>query len=242
MDKKLLYLHNGDTRETTAWLDDRINEAGFSVDMYWAYNSEFPERLDGYAGVVLSGSGHGAYEDIPFIHQEHEVIRDIAARRIPTLGICFGSQILASALCGRDQVFRRSFCEVGYKWLDVHRARYPDDALTAGLDERMYMFVWHNDEVRAEHPDMAVLASTDLCPNQVWRYRDLPMWGIQGHAEITRDGAADWFGGRRPRLEDDGADVDDLIANADDALQAKTMFSNFLAFCGEDNRALTEPT
>lgn len=97
---------------------------------------------------------------------------------IPMLGICFGSQILASALCGRDQVFRRSFCEVGYKWLNVSEAA-ASDPIANSLGDQVYMFVWHNDEVAADHPDMTILASTDLCPNHIWRYRDRPIWGFR---------------------------------------------------------------
>jgi GMP synthase (glutamine-hydrolysing) len=53
------------------------------------------------------------------------------------------------------------------------------DPLASDWGETVHMFVWHNDEVRAGHPDMVILASSDLCPNQVWRHRSLPAWGIR---------------------------------------------------------------
>ena len=148
------------------------------------------------------------------------------------LGICFGSQILGSALCGRDQVFRRATCEIGYKWLDATAAA-ADDPVARGIHPRAYMFVWHNDEVRADHPDMRILASSDLCPNQVWRHRTVPAWGIQGHPEVTRAQFRDWSESSRGRMEGDGADVAALNRAADDAEQAKTMLSNFAAYCLE---------
>ncbi|MCH8271467.1 MAG: gamma-glutamyl-gamma-aminobutyrate hydrolase family protein, partial [Planctomycetes bacterium] len=115
-----------------------------------------------------------------------ELIERAAETGIPMLGICFGHQILASALCGRDQVFRRQTCEVGYRWLDVEPGAV-DDSVARDLVPRVYMFVWHNDEVRAEHPDINVLATSPDCPNHIWRFRDLPIWGIQGHPEVTLD-------------------------------------------------------
>ncbi len=225
-DPRLLYLGNGRKMQSVARLDDRFESWGLAVDRYWAYDGAFPDSLDGYDGIFLSGSPHGAYEDIPFIHREHGLIREAADRAIPMLGICFGSQILASALCGRDQVFRRDFCEIGYKDLPVTDAAR-SDPVAGDLSGTVHMFVWHNDEVRADHPDMTILASSDLCPNQVWRHAEAPAWGIQGHPEITRDQAPVWFEENRARMEADGADVDDLKAAAHEATEAKTMLTRF---------------
>lgn len=226
---RLLYLGNGRSFQSVAKLDERFESWGLSVDRYWAYNNKFPATLDGYDGIFLSGSPHGAYEDVPFINREHDLIQKAAEKQIPMLGICFGSQILGSALCGRDQVFRRDDCEIGYKTLTTSDEA-KDDLLTAEVGESFDMFVWHNDEVKAEHPDMTILASTDICPNQVWRYRDAPIWGIQGHPEVTRVQAPIWFEQNRVRMEKDGADVDRLKSQADEAATAKTMLARFVQF------------
>ena len=225
-DARLLYLGNGTKLQSVAMVDDRFESWGLTVDRYWAYSGEFPNNLDSYDGIFLSGSPHGAYEDIPFIHREHSLIQDAATRGIPMLGVCFGSQILASALCGRDQVFRRQDCEIGYKDLPVTNAAR-DDAIAGGLSEQVHMFVWHNDEVRGDHSDMTILAHSDICPNHIWRYRDTPVWGIQGHPEITAAQAPVWFNQNRERMQKDGADVDALISTADEAAEAKTMLTRF---------------
>ena len=226
---RLLFLGNGRKVQSVAKLDERFESWGLTVDRFWAFNDEFPETLDAYDGIFLSGSPHGAYEDVPFIRREHALIRDAAARDIPMLGICFGSQILASALCGHDQVFRREFCEIGYKDLPVSDAAR-HDPVAGDLGETVHMFVWHNDEVRADHPDMTILARSDLCPNQIWRWRDAPAWGVQGHPEITRAQAPVWFEENRARMEQDGADVDQLKASADEAADAKTMLTRFAQY------------
>ena len=223
----LLYLGNGPKFQSVAKLDERFESWGLKVDRYWAYNVQFPDDLNSYDGIFLSGSPHGAYEDIPFIHQEHDLIQRAAEREMPILGICFGSQILASALCGRDQVFRRDFCEIGYKDLPLTEAA-KDDPLVEALDGSVNMFVWHNDEVRDDHKDITILASSDLCPNQIWRWRDSPIWGIQGHPEITQAQAPIWFEENRKRMENDGANVDDLKASADETFEAKTMLTGFV--------------
>ena len=226
----LLYLHNGSKPAGAADLPARFRDSGLQVDYFWAKNDEFPTAISHYQGVFISGSPHGAYDDVPFIQRQHALIQEIAALGTPTLGVCFGSQILASALCGRDQVFRRATCEVGFKWLDLTAAAQTDP-LTHQLDGRLYNFVWHNDEVKATHPDMTILASTADCPNQIWRYRDLPIWGIQGHPEVTKAEAVRWFAADRAYFEKDGADVAALQAAATEQTEAKTMLHNFMAIC-----------
>jgi GMP synthase-like glutamine amidotransferase len=74
---------------------------------------------------------------------------------------------------------------------------------------------------------MVVLASSDVCLNQVWRHRDVPAWGIQGHPEITQAQASVWFEENRERMTKDGGDVDDLIASAHEAMEAKTALTRF---------------
>ncbi len=224
--KRILYLGSGRKPVSIDRVDLWFERQGFAVDRKWAYNGEFPERLDDYDGIFLGGSPHGAYEDIPFIHHEHDLLREADAKRIPMLGVCFGSQILASALCGRDQVFRRSSCEIGYKDLDVTPAA-ATDPIAKGLGATVKVFVWHNDEVKAGHPDMVILASTADCPNQIWRFRDHAVWGIQGHPEVPVSIAPRWFEERRATMEKDGGDVDAFIAAADDMTDAKTMLDQF---------------
>jgi GMP synthase-like glutamine amidotransferase len=92
------------------------------------------------------------------------------------------------------------------------------------------MFTWHNDEVKADHSDMTILASTPLCPNQVWRWRDQPVWGIQGHLEIPLALAPMWIEDCRDVMVSDGADVDALIASAVDQTPAQSMLRRFATY------------
>ena len=227
---KVLLVNNATRRDARPEILDRMAGDDVAIETCWAYGGEFPPDGEDYAGVYLSGSPRGSYEPLAWIEREHRLIEELADRGVPMFGVCFGSQILASALCGRDQVFRRGHCEVGHKWLDVLKDA-SDDPLCRGLGRRVRMFVWHNDEIRHDHPDMRILASSDVCPNQIWRHRAAPAWGVQGHLEITRAEAPRWFERNRERLERDGADVDALIADAHDASEAKTMLRDFLNLC-----------
>ena len=225
---RLLYLQNSPTSESAAGVAERLRSMEIDVTVARAYLGDLPSDSSRYDAVYVSGSPHGAYDDVSWIHREHERIRSFARSDIPMLGVCFGSQILASALCGRDQVFRRETCEVGYVSLTLTSAA-TEDALMRGILGAVRMFVWHNDEVRAGHADMRILASSDECPNHIWRFRDMPIWGIQGHPEVAHDASTAWLELNRPALERDGADVDALVRDRGADPEVDVLISNFIA-------------
>ena len=226
MNKHLLILHNGTAPDGARPIAQRFGQAGLHVTTLWAANGEFPTAPDEFDGCVLTGSPHSAYETCAWIEREQRFIQQVVARNMPMLGLCFGSQILALALCGPDQVFQRARCEVGFLRLPLTAAGKVDP-LTAQLGEAVDMFVWHNDEVRATHADMVILARSVDCPNQIWRFRDQPIWGIQGHPELTRATALALFEAEQAIFEQDGADLAQLKAAAHDAPEAKTMLDRF---------------
>jgi GMP synthase (glutamine-hydrolysing) len=82
---------------------------------------------------------------------------------------------------------------------------------------------------------MNILAHSEACPNHIWRYRDLPIWGIQGHPEVTRENAGLWFERSREALSKDGADVKKLIAEARDSIGGLSMLTNFVEVCSQLN-------
>lgn len=231
---RLAYLENGPRRDDASGLPERLSSMGAEVVRFWAFQNEYPEKPEEYSGFILSGSPLSAYDDLPFINRQHDFIRELADKKIPALGLCFGSQILASALCGRDQVFRRKTCEVGYTDLAL-TPEAQADILMRGAGSPVDMFVWHNDEVRPAHPDMNILAHSAACPNHIWRCRDLPIWGIQGHPEVTRENAGLWFERSREALSKDGADVNKLIAEARDSIGGLSMLTNFVEVCSQLN-------
>ena len=134
--KPFLHLDNWHAPQPATRVDELLREAGFEVERLRTNAGEFPAGWD-YCGVYVSPSFNGAYDDEAWIHREHDVLRDLADAGIPMMGLCFGSQILASALCGRDQVTIRAEREKGFGAIHLTAAARAGDPLTGSLPARM---------------------------------------------------------------------------------------------------------
>ena len=227
--KPFLYLDNWSRPQAATRFDTALDDSGLEVLRLRTNAGEFPEDAD-FCGAYVSPSFHAAYDDEPWIHRTHEALRRLAAARVPMMGICFGSQVLASALCGRDQVVLRPEREKGYGSITLTEAARREDPLTRGLPETVPVFHWHEDEVRPDHADVQVLGFSAECANQIWRWRPGPVWGVQAHPEYDRRQAMAWFSANRAEFEAGGLDPEALAARADDNLVAARLIDNFLSY------------
>jgi GMP synthase-like glutamine amidotransferase len=126
-----------------------------------------PEILD---IVVVMGSPESAYDHrLSWLDSELKWLKAVQERGVPTLGICFGSQLLARALGG--QVYRNSTAEIG--WTEVQTLQ----------EEWAHKGPWLNFHFDAftPPPGSTLLAKTDLAPQA---YRKGRSMGVQFHPEI----------------------------------------------------------
>lgn len=160
----------------------------YSVDLFAEEPGALP--LEAAAGLVILGGPMNVdeVEAFPFLRPELDWIRQAADRRLPTLGICLGAQLMAKALGKR--VYRNPIKEIG--WYDVElRPPALDDRLFAGRGPRETVFQWHGDTF--DLPDGAtLLALGDSCRNQAFRYGP-SAYGLQFHVEMTPRLIHEWL-------------------------------------------------
>ena len=223
-----LYLDNYREAQPETRFDRALAKTGLPVVRARTNEGRFPVGEE-FCGVYVSPSFNGVHDDEPWIRREQELLRRLAHSGIPMLGLCFGSQILASSLFGPDLVFTRGHRESGRGTIRLRNAVPNDDPLTVGLPEIIPVFHWHGDEVRADHPGMRVLASNSACPNQIWRWRHGPVWGVQPHAEFDRTKIGAWLRFNRTEFLGDAFDGDQMETSGEEYEVAGNMLENFLS-------------
>ena len=188
--------------------DDRasaqLQEMGYRLE--WCSpgrGDSLPPSDSDYAAVVVYGGAESVNDAAtqPYIRDEIEWIARWADSGRPYLGICLGSQLLASALGGRVSRHDEGLHEIGYVKID------PTPAANGFLGDSMHVYHWHNEGF--EVPACAeLLASGPVFPNQAFRYGD-KAYGIQFHPEVGRDVMQRWIVEAAYMLDEPGAQPGD---------------------------------
>ncbi|MGM0592378.1 MAG: type 1 glutamine amidotransferase [Halobacteriota archaeon] len=174
-----------------------------------------------FDGVVVTGSRSAAYEEEPWIRELTTWLAAAADAGAPILGVCFGHQVLSTALGGRVEAMGEY--ELGYRQV-THRG----GDLFDGIRETFTVFTTHSDAVVELPPDATLLAENDY---GVHAFRKGHCFGVQFHPEYDIKTATRVT---REKPLDDGrirAVVDGITpANFEAACEAKRLFDNFTEY------------
>lgn len=156
-----------------------------------AIDGEVPDDPTACDGWLITGSRHGVYERLPWMEKLARLIRGAAAAKVPTVGICFGHQIMADALGGKVEKSDKGW-GLGLHVYDVAgRPRFMPDA-----PARITVPAVHQDQVVALPDGATVVASSAFCPYAAIAYDDTGL-SFQGHPEFTEAYQRDLIAARR---------------------------------------------
>ncbi|MCR4396981.1 MAG: type 1 glutamine amidotransferase [Candidatus Saccharicenans sp.] len=151
-----------------------------------AVEGYLPDLEDGYTHLIVTGSEASIVNLEPWVLAEADLLQEAVERNLVVLGSCYGHQLLALALAGRQSVRRAARPEIG--WIEVEILK--TDPLL-GSRGRRHVFSSHYDEVyNLDESRFEILARSQHCPVQAFRLRGKKVWGLQAHPEIDPASAA----------------------------------------------------
>lgn len=190
---KILAIQNG-KQDPPHLVGQWLEEIGFEIQVITAFSgAEVPDVVPtGICAVIPMGGSMSATDDevAPWLPAERSLLADAVNRNIPIFAICLGAQLLAAATDG--EVTRADTGEIG-----LHSITFNEIAKNDPVFESVTKLFpipvtqWHEDLVSKLPSSATVLASSELCPNQVYRIGD-NIYAVQFHPEVDGDLVQEW--------------------------------------------------
>ena len=145
-----------------------------------------PQQAEDYSGLVFMGGPMSVNDDLPWIPQALDLIRQAVEREIPVLGHCLGGQLMAKALGG--EVRKNPVKEIG--WGEVKVEDNPAAREWLGDSPKSFLsFHWHGETFTLPHGAERILSGPQ-CENQAFAL-DKHL-GLQCHVEMTPELVKSW--------------------------------------------------
>lgn len=154
-------------------------EPAITYRVYDLANDVFPVSVQECDAWLFTGSSCGANDEFAWIRRAEQLVLQLHAQRLPTIGVCFGHQLIARAL-GGEVARAAAGWGVGARTMSIHQQRpwmqSPKRDLT--------LLVSHRDQVTRLPDNAVLLASSPFCANEMSEI-DGHMLTVQGHPEFT---------------------------------------------------------
>ncbi|MFT3710945.1 MAG: type 1 glutamine amidotransferase [Archangium sp.] len=185
-------------------LEKPLRDAGYVLTT--RFRDPRHDDLEAELVVVMGGAmSVTSMEAHPFLGEERAILTERLALDRPSLGICLGAQLLASA-AGATVTRGKNGFEVGVapvRWTKQGL----DDVAARGMPAKQTFAHWHED-TWSPVPNATLLASTDRYTQQAFRLNR--SYGLQFHPELTADAFASWLRAEAELLAADGKNVQEL--------------------------------
>ena len=190
-----------------------LRAARLTLEMVRTFEGEeVPVDPGGAAGLIVMGGPMAVYEEAryPFLRDEMRLIEKTLGAGKPVLGVCLGSQLLATVLGAT--VRRGKSKEIGWHPIRLSEAG-SRDMLFSGVDSSFTAFHWHGD-IFDLPPGSTGLASSETTACQAFRHGTLA-YGLLFHAEVTRPMVAAMIHGFAEELAESGVHATEVLRDAE---------------------------
>jgi GMP synthase-like glutamine amidotransferase len=190
-----------------------LSEFGVDLEVVDATTGGDLGAVDRFDGWLVSGSAASVYDDLPWIDPAAAFLREVVRADVAVVGVCFGHQLLATALGGRVEKADAGW-GVGVHEYDVAGAwavpvagdDVDPDAEQGEHPEHLALIASHQDQVVVLPDDAEVVAHTNHCPVGAFTVGPRVL-GVQPHPEFTTGLSRDLTERRRDKIGPARADA-----------------------------------
>ncbi len=187
----------GDYQEMFAELV-QTQDGAIEISVYDLIADQFPVDVTACDAYIITGSKSGVYEDVPWIEKAKQLVRDLYASKTPTIGICFGHQLIAESLGGKVIKAEDKGRGLGVQtWGIISSPKWMGELSSDSLS----LNACHQDQVIEMPADSELLVSSEFCP--IAGFQTGSMLGIQGHPEFDQDYTEYLFDKYQDSLDDE---------------------------------------
>ena len=178
---------------------------GFNLTILNSQSNLIPTDLISYSGIIILGGPMSVYDNYVFLKNEQNLIKKAVDMKIPTLGICLGSQLIAEAMGGK--VYPGNLKEIG--WHDIEITENGSRDIFNGIATlKNTVFQWHGDTY--ELPKSAtILAKSDA---YIQAFRIKTAIGIQFHIEVDESMIEEWLKVYSKEVSDLNLDKSEILS------------------------------
>ena len=159
---------------------------GYNVLLLNSQKDLIPTDLISYSGIIILGGPVSVYDNYDYLKDQQKLIKKAVDMKIPTLGVCLGSQLIAEAMGGK--VYPGNLKEIG--WHDIEITENGSRDIFNGIATfNNKVFQWHGDTFQL--PESAIiLAKSDT---YIQAFRINTAIGIQFHIEVNESMIEEWI-------------------------------------------------
>ena len=149
----------------------------YNINFTIKHLTEEINNIDEFTHLIISGSALFVSQENKNDQKIYDIVQQFNSKSI--LGICYGHQILAKALMNENICRKSRTPELGWRKVEL-----ADNQLFAGISKPVF-YVSHLEEIFNLNNDFTIIATNSKCDIQGYQYKNLPIWGVQFHPEVT---------------------------------------------------------